>query len=127
MSCFGKRSEELLVGVHADLVMVARRAKAIASLDFIVIEWVRSIIRQKELVGQGASRTMNSRHLTGHAIDLAPWMDGAIPWKNWPAFEEVGLAMKKAASELNIPIVWGGDWKNFRDGPHFELPREYYP
>ncbi|MFB0824072.1 M15 family metallopeptidase [Chromobacterium violaceum] len=127
MSCFGKRSEELLVGVHTDLVMVARRAKAIASLDFIVIEGVRSIIRQKELVGQGASRTMNSRHLTGHAIDLAPWMDGAIPWESWSAFEEVGLAMKKAASELKIPIVWGGDWKNFRDGPHFELPRVYYP
>lgn len=70
---------------------------------------------------------MNSRHLAGHAIDLAPWMDGAIPWENWPAFEEVGLVMKKAASELNIPIVWGGDWKNFRDGPHFELPRVYYP
>jgi peptidoglycan L-alanyl-D-glutamate endopeptidase CwlK len=26
-----------------------------------------------------------------------------------------------------VPIVWGGDWRTFKDGPHFELDRRKYP
>ena len=29
--------------------------------------------------------------------------------------------MKQAAKELGVNIVWGGDWKSFKDGPHFQI------
>jgi peptidoglycan L-alanyl-D-glutamate endopeptidase CwlK len=92
-----------------------------------VTEGRRTRARQQELLESGASRTMNSRHLSGHAVDLAPMENKRIPWEDWSAFAAVAGAMKQAAAELRIPLVWGGDWTTFRDGPHFELPREVYP
>ncbi|ECF7068848.1 M15 family peptidase [Salmonella enterica subsp. enterica] len=121
------RSEQALCGVHPELINVVRRAFILSSTDFIVIEGLRSQARQRELMQAGASRTFNSRHLTGHAVDLAPWVNGTIPWQDWHAFSSVASAMKSAARELNVSLVWGGDWKSFRDGPHFELSREVYP
>ena len=79
------------------------------------------------MVLNGHSKTMNSRHLTGHAVDLAPMVNNRIPWDDWHAFAHVAKAMKQAAKAMELPLQWGGDWKNFRDGPHFELPRECYP
>ena len=122
---FGKRSENNLLGVHPDLVRVARRALELSEVDFTVIEGRRTPARQKALVEAGASWTMNSRHLTGHAIDVAPYIGGTIRW-DWPPFYKIAEAFKKAAEELNVPIVWGGSWK-VKDGPHFELDRRRYP
>ena len=66
-----------------------------------------------------------SRHLVGLAVDFAPLVGNEVTWK-WPAFKPVADAFKAAAKELDIPIVWGGDWKSFRDGPHVELDRKVY-
>lgn len=126
------RDEQRLVGVHPDLVRVVRRARR--SVPFIVTEGVRTKERQAELVRIGASRTMNSRHLTGHAVDLAYWVDdgdgrpegGEIRW-DWPLYEKIGAAMKAAAAAEQVSMDWGGDWKSFRDGPHFELRWALYP
>lgn len=118
-----QRSEHHLSRVHPDLANIVQRALAISSVDFIVIEGVRTLERQRQLVASGVSRTMASRHLSGHAVDIAPWINNTIPWDNWGAFEQVAKAMKQAALEVSIPLVWGGDWTSFRDGPHFELPR----
>ena len=122
---FSQRSLNNLEGVHPDLVAVAHRAVEMTTVDFVIIEGLRTVGRQKELFKSGASRTMNSRHLTGHAIDIVPWIDGQIRW-DWPAFYPVAKAFKAASKELNIPIIWGGDWESFRDGPHFELDRVFY-
>ncbi len=121
-----QRSLNNLEGVHPELVKVVKRALEITSVDFAVIEGLRSVERQKQLYAAGASKTMNSRHLTGHAVDLAAFVGGAIRW-DWPLYDVLGVAMKAAAKELNIPIIWGGDWTTFKDGPHFELDRRYYP
>lgn len=118
-----------LSGVHEDLVKVVMRAHELAQEngdDFILTEGVRSMKRQKELVASGASWTMKSRHLTGHAIDFAPVVFGEVSWK-WPAFYPIADAFKKAATELGVAIVWGGDWKKTKDGPHIELDRTVYP
>ena len=120
----GIRSLQNLSGVHPDLVAVVKRAIQITEVDFTVIEGVRSRERQKQLVAKGASKTMNSRHITGHAVDMVPW---PIDWDDLERFEIMANAMKQAAEELDIPIVWGGDWKTFYDGPHFELDRKVYP
>lgn len=119
----GTRSRQRLSGVHPDLVAVVKRAIQITEQDFSVLEGIRNINRQKELFKAGKSTTMNSRHLTGHAVDLAPW---PISWE-WEGFYPIAEAMKQAAEELDVAIVWGGDWKSFPDGPHFELDRKAYP
>jgi peptidoglycan L-alanyl-D-glutamate endopeptidase CwlK len=69
---------------------------------------------------------MNSRHITGHAIDFAVLIGGKVRW-DWPLYGQVAEAFKRASKELNVPIIWGGDWKSLRDGPHVELRRREYP
>lgn len=123
---FGQRSEERLKGVHPDLVKVVRRALEISKVDFAVLEGVRSSERQAQMVKSGASQTLNSRHLTGHAIDVAPVVGNQVRW-DWPLYYPLAEAMKAAAAELNIPIEWGGDWRKFKDGPHWQLPWSKYP
>lgn len=126
MKTFPARSEQRLAGVHADLVRVARRALELSPVDFVITEGLRTRKRQEELVAKGASKTMNSRHLTGHAIDVAPIIAGQVRW-DWPPFHDIAAAMKQAAAECGVAIVWGGDWRTFKDGPHFELDRKAYP
>lgn len=74
----------------------------------------------------GASRTMRSRHLTGHAVDLAVMVGSEVRW-DWALYDALSTAVKKAANELGVPLEWGGDWLSFRDGPHFQLPFREYP
>lgn len=124
-------SRQRLQGVHADLVQVvelaAQRVDAApgSNLTFRVTEGLRTKERQQQLVRAGASHTMNSRHLTGHAVDLAAEVSGAVRW-DWPLYHTLAQVMKRAALDLAIPLTWGGDWQ-MRDGPHFELPRREYP
>jgi hypothetical protein len=123
---------EKLSGVHPDLVKVVAAAYQITETPFKVIEGLRSVRRQRALVAKGASKTMNSRHIpdssgVGHAVDLAALDDdGSISW-SWPLYYNIADAMKKAASELNIEVEWGGDWRSFKDGPHWQLPWSKYP
>lgn len=121
-----KRSRARLAGVHPDLVAVVERAIQITGVDFMVTEGLRSVTRQKELFAAKATRTMNSRHLTGHAVDVAAMVGGEVRW-DWPLYSRVAAAFKQAALERGTPIIWGGDWKSLKDGPHFELDRKAYP
>jgi len=122
----GPRSIMRLKGVHPDLVKVVKHAIEISLVDFTVLEGLRTIERQKAMFDAGASQTMNSRHLDGHAVDLGAWVDGQVDW-SWPLYSKIATAMKTAAQELNIPIECGVDWKKFPDGPHFQLPWKDYP
>lgn len=148
----GKRSRSRLRGVHADLVLVVKAAIKLTKVDFTVLEGLRSVKRQRELVAKGASWTMNSRHITGHAVDLAPWIGGTVRW-DWPPFFVIAEAMREASLEAGIPIQWGAAWgrnlgsydsareasdayvearrkagrRTTMDGPHFQLPRRTYP
>lgn len=122
----GLRSKQRLKGVHPDLVRVVKRAIEITEVDFTVLEGIRSYNRQKELLAKGATTTMNSRHLTGHAVDLGAWVDGTVRW-DWPLYHKIAAAMKQAAKEEGVIMEWGGDWAKFPDGPHFQLNWEEYP
>ena len=117
------KSLQKLEGVHPDMVAVVKLAISITGQDFSVGEGLRSVSRQKKLVATGKSTTMNSRHITGHAVDLFPY---PLSW-DWEYFYPIADAMKEAAKELKIDLEWGGDWKSFRDGPHFQLSWEGYP
>ncbi len=122
----GAKSKERLKGVHPDLVRVVERAIQITDVDFTVLEGLRTVARQQQLVKSGASKTMRSRHLTGHAVDLAAVVGGEIRW-DWPLYHKIAKAVKQAAAELKVPIEWGGDWRTFKDGPHWQLPWKQYP
>lgn len=131
-----ERSIERLKGVHPHLVTIIRRAADMLpqvdkDLSFQVIEGVRTLDRQKQLVAQGASRTLNSRHIPaanglGHAVDIAIYVGDRISWE-FPLYKKVSEVIKKAAGEVGHPVEWGGDWQSFKDGPHFQLPFFRYP
>lgn len=125
MFVLSKKSLDRLTGVHPDLVRVVKRAIEITTVDFAVLEGVRSKSRQEQLVKAGASQTMNSRHLTGHAVDLGAYVSGSVRW-DWPLYYKIADAVKEAAAELGVPIEWGGDWRKFKDGAHFQLPHKEY-
>lgn len=124
MGALTPRDLDRMAGVHPDLVRVIARAREEA--EFIVTEGVRSRKRQGELMAAGATRTMNSRHLTGHAVDVAVTINGEVRW-DWPLYTRLSTAVKRAAMLEGVAIVWGGDWPTFRDGPHYELERGAYP
>lgn len=118
---FSKRSYDKMEGVRPELVAVAALALSRSEVDFGVTEGLRTKERQAQLVGKGASQTMRSRHLTGHAIDVVAYVGGEVRW-DWPLYERIAAAMKEAAEDLGVPIEWGGDWTSLKDGPHFQLP-----
>lgn len=126
MFALGPRSLSRLEGVHDDLVRVVKRAILLTDIDFVVTEGLRSEKRQRELVAAGASQTMKSRHLTGHAVDLAACVGNEVRW-DWPLYAKLNEAMQHAARDLSVPVEWGGAWKNLKDGPHFQLPWSSYP
>lgn len=124
---WSKRSLDNMQGIHNDLRRVLDRTLQESPVDFIVIEGLRSIERQRQLVAMGASKTMRSRHLTGHAVDLLPIGPSGKGEFHWPLYNKLALAVKAAAEKEGVAIVWGGDWRTFKDGPHFELDRRKYP
>lgn len=149
----GVKSKKELVGVHPDLVAVVKRAIELTVQDFTVHDGIRTLAQQRRLVASGASKTLRSRHITGHAVDLVPYINGKLRWE-WEPIYIIAEAMRVAALEQNIPIRWGGVWdrrlteenaspedlvsdyvsrrrnagkRAFIDGPHYELPHTEYP
>ncbi len=149
----GKKSLKELNGVHSDLIAVVSLAIAITPQDFSVHDGIRTLKEQKQLVKSGASKTLKSRHLTGYAVDLVPYINGKLRWE-WEPIYQIAEAVRTAAEELNISIRWGGAWdilltstneptedivfdyvarrrnegkRAFIDGPHYELPKSEYP
>lgn len=136
------RSRERMKGVHPDLVGVIEYAAEIAPGTFIVTEGLRTPDRQYQLYVSGASKTLNSRHLTGHAVDLAALVDGKVRW-DWPLYHKLAELVREASIAKGISVRWGGTWKlltetpgtitpaqlsrSFPDGPHYELDRRVYP
>lgn len=98
----------------------------VSPIEFVVTEGMRTIERQRQLLAAGATRTLNSRHLTGHAVDLAALVERQIRW-DWPLYRKLADAVKVSAKKCGVPIEWGGDWTTFKDGPHFQLPFAAYP
>lgn len=120
------RSIERMAGIHPDLFRVVQRAIQITEVDFGMTQGLRTIEQQRQYVAEGKSRTMNSRHLTGHAVDLVAYRNGKVSWTA-SDYVPIARAMIEAARELGVAIVWGGDWASFKDLVHFELDRKRYP
>lgn len=115
-----ERSVKNLIGVNPDLVDVVHLADQTSPIAFIVTEGLRTPQRQAELFARGASQTMNSKHITGRAVDVAAVIDGKVSW-DYRYYTALSKVFKEAAASLGIKLRWGGDWKTFKDGPHYEL------
>ena len=118
-----QKSLRRLEGVNPALVQVVKRAIQITPIDFIVVEGLRTKERQAYLFEKGATKTMNSRHLTGDAVDLAPIVNNKVSW-DWKDFYPLAEAVKEAAKQVKVQVEWGGEWKSFPDAPHWQLPRK---
>jgi len=128
----GNRSVARLATVHPDLRRVFTRAILLTEVDFTILEGRRTVQRQRQLFNAGATRTMKSRHLPhprdrlSRAVDVAPNVAGQVRW-DWPLYHDLSDVIKEAAELERVPIEWGGDWRTFKDGPHWQLPWLSYP
>ena len=121
-----KRTLDNLKGVHPDLVKVVVAAAALSPIPFDITEGLRTEDRQRQLLAQGKSQTMNSRHLTGKAVDFVALANGTVSWE-LPLYKQISDSFKRAATTLKIAIQWGGDWEHFKDSDHIELDSKSYP
>jgi peptidoglycan L-alanyl-D-glutamate endopeptidase CwlK len=143
-----KRSLSNLEGVDERLVEVVMYAINVTRIDFAVIEGVRTVERQRELVAAGASQTMSSKHIDGNAVDLMAYIGSRGSWE-LNLYDDIADAMKLGAIEVGVPVLWGAAWnvpdirewdgtmqdamdfyvdarraqkrRPFIDGPHFQL------
>jgi len=131
-----EKSRKHLDDIHGDLRAVVLRAAEILPsvsdiITFDITDGVRSLAEQRENVAKGVSKTLDSRHLTGHAVDVLALKSGKDAW-SFPEDEQVDLfrpiaaAMKLAAADLGVPVEWGFDLWGW-DAPHFQLPKGDYP
>lgn len=111
--------------VHPDLQKVVEAAIRATTVEFIVTEGIRTLARQEELLKARATTTMNSRHLGGFAVDVAAIVNGKADWHP-QLYHYIADAFLAEAAKLNIPIVWGGNWRTFHDLCHFELSNKFY-
>ena len=143
-----KRSLARMDGVDERMVRVVQTAISLTSVDFGVIQGLRTIQEQRELVAKGASQTMKSKHIDGLAVDLMAYIGSRGSWE-LSLYDNIADAMKLAAIEQGVAIRWGAAWhipdirewdgtmqdamdgyidlrrsqgrRPFIDGPHFEL------
>ena len=120
----GKKSKRELIGVHPILSFAVMEAIKITEQDFTVFDGLRTEKEQRKYVREGRSHTMKSRHLSGNAVDLIPYINGNLTW-DLQYFDEIEIAMKRIISKYNLPIEWGGDWKSFVDKPHWQISKGY--
>lgn len=124
------RSETRMIGVHDDLKNVVRLALKYSPHDFGITSGKRSASEQYQLYLDNKSNcdghNKPSRHQSGHAIDFVAYDEnGRVTW-DMKYYKAISDAFKRAAKELNVAIVWGGDWTSLKDGPHIELHRAVY-
>jgi len=122
---FGTKSEAFLACVHEDLQKVMHKAIEAPPYDFSITDGLRTLERQKELVAAGKSKTMNSRHLTGKAVDVCVLIDGKASWE-FHKYEELAQHILGVAETLGVSLEWGGLFPGFKDGPHFQLSKAKY-
>lgn len=117
---FSKASLDKMNGVDSKLVNLMKEAIKDSPYDFGVTEGIRTLERQKELFAQGKTKTLKSYHLVGKAVDVKVYVNGEITW-DFKYYKEVADHIKEVAKKLGYVITWGGDWKKFKDGPHFQI------
>lgn len=104
-----KRSHDRLFGVNSKLVDVINTAIMITKVDFGVTEGLRTQETQEMYVRTGKSQTMNSKHLTGDAVDLVAFVGNKVSWE-LNLYDEIAESMRIGALEHDLPLRWGAAW-----------------
>ena len=120
MFSFSKASLNKMNGVDSKLINLMKEAIKESPYDFGITEGIRTLKRQKELFVEGKTKTLKSYHLVGKAVDIKIYVNGEITW-DFKYYKEVAEHIKEVARKLGYVITWGGDWKTFKDGPHFQI------
>lgn len=126
---FSNKSQEKLATCHPDIQKIFNKVLSLGIFDLTVVEGKRSLERQKELVAEGKSKTLKSKHLTGDAIDVAIYKNGKIDWDDANAYYVLAGVVYAIAKQEGIAIRWGGNWdrdqdmndQTFDDLVHYEL------
>lgn len=116
---FGQRSMRNLIGVHPFLSFAAMKAIEISAQDFMVLDGVRTEEEQQKLIDRGVSKSKDSYHLYGLAVDLVAYVDGKPSWEK-EYYAEIEIAMKRVINFYELPIEWGYDKWSW-DMPHWQL------
>lgn len=121
-----QKSINTLHGVDDRLVKVVHDAIKISTVDFSVGEGLRTLERQHLLMSQGKTKTEKSKHLTGHAVDLWAFVNGAVSWQE-KHYYDIAQAMRDSAIKHNVILRWGAVWDRvLNDIRNTELePMEY--
>jgi len=117
---FNATSIRRMAGVDPRLVAVMKAAREISPVPFEITEGLRTRERQVYLVRTGKSRTMNSYHLRGKAVDVVAMPGGKDSW-DLADYRAINSAVQKAAKAAGVTVTWGGSWKSIVDGPHFQI------
>ena len=99
------------------------RAERELGIKLRVVSALRTWAEQDKLYAQGRTSPGNivtkakggqSLHNFGLAIDVVEIKNGKAIWNNpnWNRVADLGK---------EIGFKWGGDWKSFKDKPHFEI------
>jgi len=124
------RSTRHLEGVDPRLIAVIQLALTISKVDFGIPKTggFRTVDDQNRLFISGDSPLDGlvkiSRHQSGKAFDVFAYVDGGASW-DFDDLAEVATAILSAASKLGTPLTWGGHFKSYVDGPHFEIDERY--
>lgn len=95
----------------------------------IIVEVLRTAERQKFLFSKGLTKTLNSNHIKGLAVDLCFSKSGIAIWNDkflWSILYGLFIVFIKSNK---LQGRWGGDWngnglssdEKFLDSPHFEI------
>ena len=114
-----KKSRKNMVGIHPILAFAVEMAIKETKQDFTVLEGVRDMVRQREMVANGSSKTLRSYHLNGLAVDLVAYVNGTVTWEE-KYYREIGRAMKAIITRYNLPIEWGFEKWGW-DIPHWQM------
>ena len=94
-----------------------------AGIHVLIVDTLRSAAEQQENIAKGVSWTLHSKHLTGDAIDIAPFAQYVLHGDNkvqWDVTDPIW--MKLGTLGESCGLVWGGRWMKTPDLGHFELP-----
>jgi hypothetical protein len=102
---FSRNLNKLISWVYEHTAFEIRRGEAL-----------RPAIMQRHYVKVGRSKTMNSQHGKKLASDLFFFLNGHFILSS-QKLQSIGDYWES----LNPNNRWGGNWKSFKDVPHFEM------
>lgn len=132
---FSKKSLAQLDTVDPRLKALAIQVLSVSPIDFTIIQGRRTVAQSAQNIKNGTSFLSDpskSKHVTGEAIDFAPYVNGKLDWDDREKFWTIAKLFKQEAEKMGIKVRLGADWngsgsykdevqRGSFDGGHIEL------